>query len=245
MNFKPVKKTSLSDYVVSQIKGMIVRSEIKVGEKLPNERDLSTMFDVSRSSVREALRVLELQGLLLRNNSGTYVQTNFSEVIGESLTLQLLMNSATYEDIQQTRVMLERELIKSATVQCSEDSLEKISKEIDKMERAIKAKDKELYISADIAFHSEIAKSANNSVLLFLYNTISALIFKVQKRVAFDDDVLKTSLDYHKEIYSAIKERDVVAAESKLVEHLLDVENRIHKLNEMDKIVQEEFNNIN
>src|SRR5690606_5341038 len=110
MDIKPFKKTSISDDVVTQLKGMIVNQKIKIGEKLPNERELSLMFDVSRSSVREALGALQLQGLLNRKSSGTYVQADFSNIIEESLTLEILMNSTKYDDVQVTRVMLEREI---------------------------------------------------------------------------------------------------------------------------------------
>lgn len=245
MNIKPVKKTSLSDYVVAQLKSMIVKQEIRIGDKLPNERELSQLFDVSRSSVREALRVLELQGLLNRKNSGTFVQADFSEIIGESLTLQILINSAKYEDIQATRVMLERELIRLATTKRSEEHLSNIQKFIDQMEEAIKTKDKESFIKADISFHNEIAVAADNSVLLFLYSAISDLIFKVQKRVAYDEDVLNASVHFHNIINQALIDQDLQRAERKLIEHLQDVEKRLHKLNEMDQIVQEEFHKTN
>ncbi|UOR11365.1 FadR/GntR family transcriptional regulator [Halobacillus amylolyticus] len=242
MEFKPIKKTSLSDYVVSQIKGMIIKNEIKIGDKLPNERELSTLFDVSRSSVREALRVLELQGLMRRSNSGTFVTANFSEIIGESLTLQILLNSATYKDIQQTRVMLERELVSSASIKRSEEALNRMKEQLENMEQSIATKDKEMFISADISFHNEIAEAADNSVLVFLYNTIIDLIYKVQRRVAYDQDVLNASVNYHTKIYEAIAERSVREAEQALVEHLEDVEKRLLRLNEMDKIVKEELN---
>ncbi|WP_163969642.1 FadR/GntR family transcriptional regulator [Oceanobacillus halotolerans] len=243
MKIEPIKKTSLSDFVVDQLKGLIIKREIKVGEKLPNERELSQLFDVSRNSVREALRVLELQGLLNRTHSGTYVQADFSRIIEESFTLQILLNDAKYEDIQHTRVMLEKDLVRLAAVRRSEKNLSNIQQYIDDMSKAIKEKDKEKYIAADIGFHREIAEAANNSVLLFLYNTISDLLFKVQKQVAYDDNVLTASLDYHKLIYEAVIHKDEDEAERQLVLHLNDVENRILKLNEMDQIAREEFQN--
>ncbi|MFC2947668.1 FadR/GntR family transcriptional regulator [Virgibacillus sediminis] len=229
MNIQPVRKTSLSEYVVYQLKEMIIKREIKIGDRLPNERELSKLFEVSRTSVREALRVLELQGLLNRGNSGTYVQANFSKIIEESLTLQILLNDASYKDIQQTRIMLERELIRLATFRRSKDHLQNIKENIKKMERAVREKNNDLYIEADISFHNEIAVAANNSVLLFLYNSISELISKIQKSVSFDDEGVNTSLKYHKSIYQALEDQNLSQAEDQLVNHLIDVDNRLHK----------------
>jgi len=245
MNFIPVKKTSIADDVVNQLKGMIVNQKIKIGDQLPNERELSTLFNVSRSSVREALRSLELQGLLNRTNSGTFVQANFSDIIQESLTLELLLNSAKYDDIQVTRIMLERELIGLATQRRSTTHLDNIKSYIEQMENSILIHDKEEFVNADIAFHTEIAIAADNFVLLYLFNAISDLIFKVQKRVVFDENVISASLDYHKLIYEALVKQDALLAKEHLVNHLQDVVKRIDRLNEMEKIALEEFNNNN
>lgn len=80
-----------------------------------------------------------------------------------------------------------------------------------------------------------------NSVLFFLYNSITDLIFKVQKKVSYDNKVINISLDFHKSIYQSLVEKNLQKAEHQMVEHLIDVENRLHKLNEIDKIIKEEL----
>lgn len=241
MNFKPAKKTSIADDVVNQLKGMIVSQKIKIGDQLPTERELSTLFNVGRSSVREALRSLELQGLLNRTNSGTFVQANFSNIIQDSLTLELLLNSAKYEDIQVTRIMLERKLVGLAAEKRTNTHLNNIKSFIEQMENSIHDRNKEEFVNADINFHKEIAVAADNFVLLFLFNTISDLIFKVQKRVVFDKDVMSASLNFHKLIFEALVKKDSQLAEEQLVIHLQDVVERIDRLNEMEIITLDEF----
>lgn len=244
MDIKPVKKTSISDDVIAQLKGMIVNQKIKIGEKLPNERELSIMFNVSRSSIREALGALQLQGLLDRRSSGTFVQAKFSNIIEESLTLELLMNNAKYEDIQVTRVMLERELVKLASTKRTDFHLANIKSFIEEMKKAIDANDKDEFVKADSAFHREIAFAADNFALLYLFNITAGLIFKVQKRVAYDEEVLLASLNYHEAIYQALLKKDINLAEEQMVEHLNDVERRIHRLNKMEDVALENFNDI-
>ncbi|WP_392455589.1 FadR/GntR family transcriptional regulator [Chryseomicrobium aureum] len=244
MNVQPVKKKNLSDHVVAQLKEMIVRRELEIGDKLPNERELCQMFDVSRTSVREALRVLELQGLLIRNTTGTYVQASFGGIIEESLTLQIILNSQnSYKDIHQTRLMLERELVTLATMNRSRENIMKLNGFTEVMENALSMKDRNLYIEADIAFHNEIALAANNSVMLFLHRTISELIIKVQRIVAIDDNAMKESLQFHKMILNAIETQNPNMAREALTNHLSDVDNRIKKIYKEDNYIREVLKN--
>src|SRR5690625_5212397 len=189
MEFKPIKKKVISDYITSQLKKLIVKQEIKIGDKLPNERELCNLFDASRSSIREALRTLESQGLLRRTNAGTFVQADLSGIIEESFILQILLNNWSLEDIQATRVMLERELIRLATIKHTEENLLKMSQHINQMESSLKNKDNNVFVESDIAFHNEIALAGGNQVMQLLYNSISDLIFKVQKTVVYDEEV--------------------------------------------------------
>lgn len=241
MEYKPIKKEVMSDHVVSQLKTMIINKKVKIGDKLPNERELSQLFEVSRSTIREALRVLELQGLLNRTNAGTFVQAEFSQIIEESIALEILLNRAKFQDVQSARVMLEGELIRLASINYKDENLVNLQRYIERMEKSIKEKDKQSFIEADIAFHNEIAVAANNQVMLFLYQTIADLIFKLQQKAVFDEEILNVSLEYHKLIFQHFQNGNVEEAKNKLIEHLSDVETRLHRLEEMENMIWQEI----
>jgi len=111
MEIKPLKKQSLSDFVVAQIKKMIIDGELRKGDKLPGERELAQRFEVSRASIREALKILSLQGLLHRTNARTVVTTDFLNIIEETLTLKILLEDSSYSDIIAARLALEKSMV--------------------------------------------------------------------------------------------------------------------------------------
>jgi len=241
MNIKPVQKTNLCDYVVSQVKNLVIKGELKVGDKIPTERDLCTLFDVGRSSVREALKVLELQGLVRREKIGTFITADFSHIFEDTLTMQILLSDDPPHEIYETRLILEKEIIKLAARRRTEEDLEKMAEQLRKMENAIKDKDKDMFIKADFQFHIVVAESAKNSTLFNFYNTISDLVFKVQKQVAHDETVLKASFGFHKKILELISKKDSKGAASVLKEHLEDVETRLNTITEIKNFAKKQY----
>lgn len=240
MDIKPVKKTNLCDYMVSQLKNLMIEGKLKVGDKLPNERELCTLFDVSRSSVREALKVLELQGLVKRENTGTFVTADFSQIFEETLTMQILLSDEPPHEILETRLILEKEITRLAALRRTDEDLTKMNNQVINMEKAVQLKDKEKFISADFQFHLQVAQSAKNSILFYFYNTISDLVFKVQNQVAYDETILESSLKFHKEILQLIKEQDSDGAVLKLEQHLIEVENRLNTITELKKYAEQQ-----
>ena len=107
--------------IVSQLRELIKHEGIQPGEKLPSERVLSERLNVGRSSVREALRSLELLGLIeTRHGGGTFLSTVHSNQLVEILASFILQENKAIEDVHITRRMHEREAIR---VICSEQSL--------------------------------------------------------------------------------------------------------------------------
>lgn len=234
MDFKPIKRKTLGDDVITQLKNLIINGQLKVGDKLPNERELCTLLNVSRSSLREGLMVLSQQGLISRMNKGTYVTAEFSKVIEESFTFQILLDDSSFAEIQEARLSLEVALTGFAAERRTERDLKELKGHLDSLKKAFDKMDKDLQIEADIAFHKCVAGAAKNKTLQFLYNSISHLVFKVQKQVAYDEAVFDTSYKFHATIYELLVKKDVKQAQVKMEEHLRDVQFR---LNSLDKLV--------
>ncbi|MCM3714698.1 FadR family transcriptional regulator [Alkalihalobacillus oceani] len=241
MDFKPIKKTNLGDDVILQLKDLIVKGKLKIGDKLPNERELCTLLGVSRSSLREGLKVLAQQGLITRITSGTYVTAEFSKVIEDSLTMQILLNEATFDEVQETRLALEKELTALAAQRRTDEDLQAMEEQLATLREAVEQNDKRLFVKADMEFHQMIAKAARNSVLMYVYNTISHLIFKVQKQVAYDSTVLAASHDYHQQIYQLLVAKEDELAQKTMESHLVDVQKRLQSLTNFREITEKTF----
>lgn len=240
MNIKPIKKVSLCDYVIDQIKQLIISGELEVGQKIPPERELAELFNVSRSSVREAMKVLSLQGLVKRTNSGTVISSDLGSIIEETFTLQILLNQANFKEIFETRRLLEKELVFLTATRRTDEELCDIEKEVSRMELAVKNNDMELFLESDLSFHQQIALASQNTVLLYLYNAISDLVLKALKQVSHDRSVMDTSFNYHKKIYELIKNKDGQAARVTMEKHLHDAESRVVNLTIQEILNMEE-----
>lgn len=236
MGIEPLERKSLSDLVVEKIKALILKGELKEGDRIPGERELCEQFRVSRSSVREGLKILALQGLLKRTNAGTVITTNFTSILEETLTLKILLDDTSYADINEARLFLEKTMVGLAAQRVDDDELALMDKYINRMVDAEKRDNNNDYVIADIAFHQQIAKASRSSVLMSLYNSIIMLVFKVQTRVGYDKEIMKESIEFHKKILEALRSRDVEASEKEMIDHLKDVQERLDIITRLDKL---------
>lgn len=236
MGIEPLEKKSLSDLVVDKIKALILKGELKEGDRIPGERELCEKFGVSRSSVREGLKILSLQGLLKRTNAGTVVTTNFTSILEETLTLKILLDETSYEDINEARLFLEKTMVGLAALRIESDDIEKMGRYIENMVEAEARGNNDDYVIADIAFHQQIAKASKSSVLASLYNSIIMLVFKVQTRVGYDKSIMKESIKFHEKILSALKSGDPETAEKEMIDHLEDVQGRLNVVIGLDDV---------
>ncbi|MGO3740138.1 MAG: FadR/GntR family transcriptional regulator [Marinomonas foliarum] len=236
MDIEPLEKKSLSDLVVEKIKQLVLKGELKEGDRIPSERELCEQFAVSRASVREGLKILSLQGLLSRTNAGTVITTSFSSILEEALTLKILLDDTSYADTTEARLFLEKTMVRLAAQRITDDDIELIEAHLLAMIDAEERGNNNDFVMADIAFHQEIAKASRSSVLNILYNSIIMLVFKVQTRVGYDASVMKESIKYHKKILEALRRGDVPDSENEMEMHLLDVQERLNYMAGINKL---------
>jgi GntR family transcriptional repressor for pyruvate dehydrogenase complex len=236
MIIEPLVKKSVSDFIVEKIKNLILKGELKEGDSLPSERELCEQFAVSRASVREGLKMLSLQGLLTRTNAGTVVSTNFSSILEETLTLKILLDDISYEDVTEARLFLEKIMVGLAAKRITEADIKIIERHLNTMIDANARGNSNKFVIADIDFHQQIAKASRSRVLLILYNSIIMLIFKVQTTVVYDESVMKESIKYHKKILEALKRGDIPSSENEMQLHLLDVQERLNHITGINKL---------
>ncbi|MCF8563821.1 GntR family transcriptional regulator [Alicyclobacillus tolerans] len=195
------------------------------GDKLPTERELATKFGVGRSSVREALKALQALGFLeIRQGSGCYVQ----EVSLASLFLpikeQLYNKRILIEEIVETRIALESEIIQLAIQRATPVMLDKIN-------RYLHSDEKESFdYDPHFAFEQMLAEMAGNRILIMMQNLIHQLW-----RDATNTGWRRRSLDErnaeHLDIFHSIRTKDVQGALEKMRQHLWWAVERFDDLN--------------
>ena len=221
-NFKPIKKINISDEIIDQIISMIHKGNLKSGDRLPSERELIDVFQVGRSSIREALKSLETIGIIKRNSKGTIINT--LEERDHSILL-FKENMHSIHEVFEARKAIEVEIIGLAAERATQQQIKEISETI------VDTMDTHKMIASDISFHKTLVKTSQNSVLIYIYNMVMGLLFQTHKyyflieassnkmpikeREVFINSVNK----YHKNILKAVESHDVFAAKKSMEEH--------------------------
>lgn len=232
MNFKPIKTKKISGEIIEQIKNMILEGQLNPGDKLLSERELAERLQVSRASVREALSALELMGLIeVRPGEGTHIKKASLKDIIEPLSMVLLMEKDSHEEVLEVRKILEVSCARLAAAKRTQNELENMEKALKHMELDI-AKN-ELGAEADLNFHYTIAVATHNTLLVRLMNTVADSIKENQRenrlRLFEAQGMPATLLRDHFSIYEAIKVQDSKKAAELMYHHLDRVEKEMLK----------------
>ena len=219
--FKPVKNMKVYEQVVDQIKEMVRVGQIKKGDKLPTERVMAEELQVSRTSIREAMRALEVVGLIeSRQGAGNYIREEFDDVLLEPLSIVFMLQNGTNKDIFELREVLELSTIFLSVMRISDEELKKLGELV---ERFKTSRDEEENVKIDSEFHSIIVKGANNVLITNLLEGVSELVDKFisegRRAILSDERNRGKLLDFHEKIYLAIKIRDAYSAYKHMQEH--------------------------
>jgi len=209
MVIRKTNRTSLVEQVSSQIEQLIEEKHWKVGEKIPPELDLMEEFDVSRNTLREAIRALVYTGLLeTRQGSGTIVKTT------NTLTAAMnkRMKKANLLEILEVRSALEREAACLSAERRTDDDIKKIEALLEQCRETFFNDDQDAFIEVDIAFHKAIVDASHNSLLIDLYSHMAEALHTSVSELIRIGTSPNSHDEVHDELVKAIKDKDVNAA---------------------------------
>ncbi|MFC0557917.1 FadR/GntR family transcriptional regulator [Halalkalibacter alkalisediminis] len=205
--------------VIKQINNIINEDQLRSGDKLPSERELSDRLDVGRSSVREALRALELLDLIeTRRGEGTYMKPFGSYRLVEILLSFLLKDENDRKDLTETRRIVELEALKLACDRISDESIMKLDQLLNRAKEEWSHGD--LPVEEDYLFHKTIVKACGNRLLLNLWISLVEYNKVAIERSLQREGRMSASLKEHEEIYQALKNRDRDQATLAMRRHL-------------------------
>lgn len=212
------KSLKLSDRVISQIKQDITAEKYKAGEKIPAEPELMKLYNVGRSTIREAIKTLAMSGVLkVQQGSGTFVNNNFQE-----LSIEQRLKRARFGDINAVRALLEKEIVRLATLNHTDENIAEIVQCLENRKQAIQKEDRDECADADIAFHMAIANASLNPVLAELYYSFTLIIRDFfSAREVQGISYFAMSHHKHEELFKAIKSRKPQKAQQ-IFQEILD-----------------------
>jgi GntR family transcriptional repressor for pyruvate dehydrogenase complex len=235
MDFTPIKSKRLYEEIVEQIKQLITNGRLKPGDRLLAERELAEQFQVSRASVREAIRTLEMLGVIdIRPGEGTFVRGTDSDDIIRPLAMFLAVERASLLDMFEMRRIFETATAGLAAERASLEELDQIASALENMRERLNVMDPEKGEEFDAAFHYSVAEATHNSLLTKLFKTVSEEFAKansVARRQLYHDNVKNAQkiIDQHSEILEAIRSRSPQAASEAMLVHLKFAESELRK----------------
>lgn len=212
-----LKSKLLVEEVEEQIFQYIIKTPIKIGEKLPNEFELCQLFGVSRSTVREAMKSLVYQGIVeVRRGSGTYVLSTIP-LAEDPLGIRSMPDKeAIAMDLVEVRLMIEPAMAEMAALRASKEEIEKLQVLCSRVEQKIE--DEENYIREDIAFHCCVAECSKNKIVEQIIPIIdtAVMMFVNVTHKKLTAETIRT----HRAVADAIAERDSQGARLAMTMHL-------------------------
>lgn len=228
---RPTKKRQkLSDLIVEHIKRWIVAEGKKPGDKLPNEKELIELFGYSKSTVREALKALEVRGMIsIRTGpgGGAYLQQVTLDHASEPLRNFLHFHHLDGRHVYQLRKLLEPELAVSVVGRISDDQMRRLEENVRLCQKECETEDdlRERRV-AELEFHNILVESCANPVLGFMCRFLNDLIrdLVVYKNTLDHQHFGESNLDFHVQLLDAFRTRDVPRVHELMRAHMVDAE---------------------
>ncbi len=234
--FEPIKNKKIHQQVSEEIQKMILSGELKLGDKLPAERKMAEMLNVSRTSIREALRSLEIIGIIeSRQGEGNFISENFDQVGLEPMSLIFTLKNGKFKDILEIRNIIEIEAAGLTAERITEERKEILK---DLLTDLINAESEAERVAIDKSIHYKIAEYTNNILIVTILETISSLMIyfikdarlKIVKNLKVDN-LLE---NMHKNIVNSIVSGDKNKAKQAMKEHFDNVYLSIQDNKEFD-----------
>ena len=237
--FTQAKQNRVFEDIISQIQEAILRDDLKAGDRLPPERELKEIFQTSRGTLREALRVLEQKGLIEIKtgvSGGAFIKVVTSHQVSESLDLLLRSQKVSLEDLAEFREEVEGIVTGHAAELAKKEDIS-VLKNILNQARLILDQDEskwEKFIDIDNNFHIELARIAGNYLYILVLKSIHDNINRYYNRfLSKEEKILTDSYQDMCEIVKAIEENDAANARLLAQEHVRRF-NRSMELAEME-----------
>jgi GntR family transcriptional regulator, transcriptional repressor for pyruvate dehydrogenase complex len=210
-----------TDQVITYVRELIAKGDLRPGDRLPAERDLSTKLSVSRPTIRAGLRALAAMGVVKsRHGSGTYIPTGPPTLGSEPLRFLAALHGLSREEMYEARQVLEVSAAGLAAGRASAEHMAAIAEEVASLFASIE--DPQEFLVHDIRFHRAVAAASGNQIVASLVEMVSALYYEQRRDTAAraTDRNLRDAADLHRSIYQAIRKHDVEQAQTLMGRHL-------------------------
>jgi GntR family transcriptional regulator, transcriptional repressor for pyruvate dehydrogenase complex len=214
------RERTTAELVVDTVRGQIERGQLRAGQRLPPERELAARLGVSRPSVRTGLRTLVTMGILrTRHGSGTFVTDGPPRLDARALHMLSALHGFRAEHLDEARRLLEVAVAGLAAERAGGEQLVPLAEHVSGMFAAVE--DSKIFTAHDAAFHRAIASAAGNPILASIVEMVTRLSFEQSRGLpSRSPEELRAVALLHRNIYHAVRSRDVERARREMAQHL-------------------------
>ena len=224
LDLTPVNVPKAADVLATILREKILTGDLDEGMSLPNERDLGSQSGLSRASVREALRILEGEGLVatrIGRNGGSAVVRPTSAAIERSVGIFIRGQRIRLEAVLETRAAIEPPSARFAALHRSDADLQAMERCQDKLEQASRADDIAAYVRANLDWHVQVVRASHNELLIAFIAAVSQSIYADTDLEGFNSvEVRNAVIRAHRRVMDAIREHDGDAAARRMNRHI-------------------------
>ena len=220
------RELSLSDKVAEQLTEAIVSRRLKVGDRLPSERDLGETFKVSRTVVREAIRSLAAKGLV-RVTSGRGVEVNDYGAEDVAASMRLLVRGhegIDYGKVNEVRTAVEVQVAGLAALRAAPEDIDRLRQLCDDHQRSLEKGELDVAGELDFQFHRELTRCSGNELLLAMLDSIAEVLREVRNQSMAEPHVGADGLQAHRRILKCVIAQNASEARNAMADHLAEAE---------------------
>jgi GntR family transcriptional repressor for pyruvate dehydrogenase complex len=230
----PMEEKSYSR-IIEYVKNQILGGQIRIGDKLPAERELSEQLRVSRNSVREALRTLEIMGVISsQHGAGNYVTGNFEKNLMETMSMMFIMDQISYEQISQLRLGLEMQAMMLAIDYMTEQDVT----ELEEILHSLETETGESRVKLDKKFHYNITLASKNLLIIDILEAVAEVMdhftVDLRREILSTPESKKKLYEAHWLIIKSLKTKDKELGREALIQHFNVIDEKLPKVSKIN-----------
>jgi len=219
LEIEPLVREGASERLVHRLLGMVKAGNLKPGDRLPGERELAELFNVSRPTIREAVKALSLLGVLKsRHGGGIFVSPLEAADLLGPITFFLTLRDVEIDRLYEARGLIEGEIAARAASRATQAEVDELEDLIAQQEGVVS--DPEAYREVDTRLHRRLAEISDNPFLARAAESMNVLGLEFRKTASETAEVIRGSVRDHKRIVAGLRAGDAEAARAAMREHM-------------------------
>jgi GntR family transcriptional repressor for pyruvate dehydrogenase complex len=226
-------KEDVTQLLILKFQEMMMDGVLRPGTKLPPERELAAYFKVARSSLRPALKVLEIMGVIQQKvGDGSYLNRDASSVLAVPMEFLFLLDDTSVQELTELRFLIEPPLAAKAAERANSDDISLLRQSISDLENS--GGDRVKLVASDLLFHRAIFQASGNRLMGRLFHTIHRAMLNMIMITSQLVD-LEHTVAFHRPILAAIEQRNATLASKLMTAHLADASKLMSQIEEEQK----------